>query len=90
MEVLVKYELSDNAIKDAVNIAISNTLEDVVEDPDWTSKITIEAVCREVINIIEEDEGIEFAPNFLTNFYPMIEDEVRKQFKGIVAFMRGE
>ena len=90
MEVLVKHTIEDDEMAIATNIAMSNLLEDVVNDLDWTGKFTIEAVCREVINIIEEDEGIEFAPNFLTDFYPMIENEVRKQLRDIIKNMRGE
>lgn len=92
MEVLVKYELPDNAIKEAVNIAVSNTLEDFSNNP-WVKDATpidFGLLISEACHIIEDDIEYEFSEYCYDVLNEAIENEIRKQFKGIVAFMRGE
>ena len=92
MEVLVKYELPDNTIEEAVNVAISNTLEDFSNNP-WlkdATPIDFDLLTTETYRLIEDDIEYEFSEYCYDVLNEAIENEIRKQFKGIVAFMRGE
>lgn len=92
MEILVKYELPDDAIEKAVNVAISNTLEDFSNNP-WVKDATpidFGLLISEACRFIEDDIEYEISEYCYDVLNEAIEDEIRKQFKEIVKFTRGE
>lgn len=92
MEILVKYELPDDTIEKAVNVAISNTFEDYCNKP-WNrdaTPIDFGLLITETCRILEDDIEYEISESCYDVLDEAIENEIRKQFKEILVFMRGE